>query len=244
MKKLEKVLHRLPFEWRLMITVILTVSLCVSFFFFGRSCGMRTASEVRDALSAGEDNGEIGMILKEEARWDIPDYVDYDPLVLNEYSRPGTELKTVNGVVVHYVANPGTTAEQNRSYFNNLAKTHETYASSHFLIGLEGEVMQLMPLDEIAYCSNKRNEDTVSVECCHPDEDGKFNDETYESLITLLADLCRNYSLDPATDIIRHYDVSGKMCPIYYVEHEDAWKTLLGDVSEKLGVNAADTSEK
>lgn len=84
----------------------------------------------------------------------------------------------------------------------------------------------------------------MSVECCHPDEDGKFNDETYESLITLLADLCKNYSLDPTTDIIRHYDVSGKMCPIYYVEHEDAWEMLLGDVSEKLGASASDTSEK
>ena len=54
-------------------------------------------------------------------------YVEKSPdfavelLTVNEYSRPGTELAQVNGIVVHYTANPGTTAEQNRSYFESLA---------------------------------------------------------------------------------------------------------------------------
>ncbi len=56
-------------------------------------------------------------------------YVEKSPdfavelLTVNEYSRPGTELAQVNGIVVHYTANPGTTAEQNRSYFESLAET-------------------------------------------------------------------------------------------------------------------------
>ena len=62
-------------------------------------------------------------------------YVEKSPdfavelLTVNEYSRPGTELAQVNGIVVHYTANPGTTAEQNRSYFESLAETGETHAS-------------------------------------------------------------------------------------------------------------------
>ena len=59
-------------------------------------------------------------------------------LDINEYSRPGTALEKVNGIVVHYTANPGTTAEQNRGYFEGLAQSGETYASSHFVIGLSG----------------------------------------------------------------------------------------------------------
>ena len=55
-------------------------------------------------------------------------------IILNEYSRPGIALSEVNGVVVHYTGNPGTTAEQNRSYYKNLAETKETYASSHFYL--------------------------------------------------------------------------------------------------------------
>ncbi|MFR8755306.1 MAG: hypothetical protein ACLVG5_00555 [Clostridium sp.] len=38
--------------------------------------------------------------------------------------------------MVHYTANPGTTAQQNRDYFEGLKDSHETHASSHFVIGL------------------------------------------------------------------------------------------------------------
>ena len=56
----------------------------------------------------------------------------------------------VNGIVVHYVGNPGTTAAQNRSYFESLASTHAAKASSNFLIGLDGEVLLSVPPDEVA----------------------------------------------------------------------------------------------
>lgn len=150
-------------------------------------------------------------------------------LTPNEYSRPGTPLTEVNSIVIHYTANPGTGAKSNRDYFENLRISKETSASSHFVIGLDGEIIQCIPLDEIAYASNDRNNDTISIECCHPDASGKFNDKTYRSLIALTAWLCSEYDLD-REDIIRHYDVSGKLCPLYYVEHEDAWETLKDDV--------------
>ena len=56
---------------------------------------------------------------------------------------------------------------------------------------------------------------------------------TYQSVIKLVAFLCKNFSLDE-NDIIRHYDITGKICPKYYVEHEDAWETLKEDVKESL----------
>jgi N-acetylmuramoyl-L-alanine amidase CwlA len=31
-------------------------------------------------------------------------------------------------------------------------------------------------------------------------------------------------------DIIRHYDVTGKLCPLYYVEHEEEWLQFRRDV--------------
>ena len=71
------------------------------------------------------------------------DWVTVDLLPVNQYSRPGIPLKQVNGVVAHYTGNPNTTAEQTRSYFNNLATTGETYASSHFIIGMDGTIIQL-----------------------------------------------------------------------------------------------------
>ena len=155
-------------------------------------------------------------------------------LTPNEYSRPGDELKKVNGIVIHYVGNPGTSAENNRNYFENLKDTKERSASSHYIVGLEGEIIQCVPLEEISYASNSRNYDTIAIECCHPDTTGKFNSMTYEALVELTAALCKSYKLDPMTDILRHYDVSGKECPVYYVQNESEWNYFLLQVNSKM----------
>ena len=151
-------------------------------------------------------------------------------------------LTQVNGIVVHYTANPGTTAEQNRSYFESLAETGETHASSHFIIGISGEIIQCIPCNEISYASNDRNSDTISVECCIPDESGKFTDETYQSLVKLVAWLMGRYDLS-VDDVIRHYDVTGKNCPKYYVEHEDAWEQFKQDLLDYIEENGIEKEE-
>ncbi len=159
----------------------------------------------------------------------VPDYVKVDLLPVNEYSRPGDALEEINGVVIHYVGNPNTSAEANRNYFKNLSLTHETYASAHFLVGLEGEIIQCVPLSEIAYCSNRRNSDTIAIEVCHPDETGKFNPETEEAVENLTAWLCHTFKLK-TDDVIRHYDVNGKACPKYFVDDPAAWEAFLTNV--------------
>ena len=165
----------------------------------------------------------------------VPDYVERDYIPVNEWSRPGTPLEDINAVVIHYVGNPGTTARANRNYFASLSSGKEgTYASSHFVVGLEGEVVQCVPLTEVAYASNTRNGDTVSIEVCHPDETGEFSPVTYRRCVELTAWLCREFKLDPETDVIRHYDVTGKECPLYYVEHPEAWERLKADVAAEL----------
>lgn len=154
-------------------------------------------------------------------------------LTPNKYSRPQKRLKKVKGVVVHYTANPGSSAENNRNYFEGLKDSHETYASSHYIIDIDGTVIQCLPLDEISYASNSRNKDTISIECCHKTKSGKFSDATYQSLVKLLAWLCGEYNLKKS-DIIRHYDVTGKICPKYFVDHEDKWIELKDDVAEYI----------
>ncbi len=153
-----------------------------------------------------------------------------DFLTVSEYNRPGTKLTSVRNIFVHYTANPGTSAAQNRSYFENLGQTHERAASAHFIIGYEGEIIQCIPLDEEAYAVIERNGDSISIECCFLEENGSFTQETYDSLIQMLAWLTDKYDLEPE-DILRHYDCGGKLCPIYYVEHEDEWQKLLDDVA-------------
>lgn len=176
-------------------------------------------------------DGEI-----EKMTMDAP-AIDVDLLTINKYSRPGTKMKSVKGIVIHYVGNPGTTAAQNRSYFESLKDTHEASASSHFIVGIDGEIVQCIPTSEVAYCSNERNDDTIAIECCHKKSDGKFTEETYDSLVQLTAFLCCKYDLE-IEDIIRHYDVTGKQCPKYYVVHEDKWTAFKEDVAEYIEDNA------
>ena len=156
----------------------------------------------------------------------------------NPFSRPQLALKKVHAIVVHYTANPGVDAVANRNYFNNLPKANErkqkkTYASSHFVIGLDGTIVQCIPLEEMAYASNDRNSDTVSIECCHKKENGKFTAQTQAALIQLCTYLCIKFDLTEE-NLIRHYDVTGKICPKYFVEDEDAWVEFRRNVQDAL----------
>jgi len=149
--------------------------------------------------------------------------IQHNFLTINPYSRSGKSLRNINGVVIHYTANPGSSAKNNRNYFESLKYKKTTSASSHFIIGLEGEIIQCIPLNEIAYASNQRNSDTISIECCHPDSSGRFTKETYKSLQTLVKSLMETYNLNK-NDIIRHYDVTGKECPKYFVTYPEKWE--------------------
>lgn len=158
----------------------------------------------------------------------VPDTVEKALLPIGS-ARSGQRLADIRGIVIHYVGNPGTTAMNNRNYF---AKA-DTEVCSHFVVGLKGEVVQCLPLWERSAASNQRNRDTISIEVCHPDDSGKFREDTYASLVQLTAWLCRSADLTTEA-VIRHYDVTGKECPRYYVRHPDAWKTFLADVQEAL----------
>ena len=173
---------------------------------------------------------------------EVPDYVEQDFIRKNIFSRPDVGRQKVDKIVIHYVANPGSTAKNNRDYFDSLAdqdpQKSGSSASSHFVVGLEGEVIQCIPVNEIAYANAPLNNTTVAIEVCHPDDSGKFNDATYESLVDLTAFLCRQLKLTPG-DVIRHYDVNEKLCPKYYVEHEDAWEQFLKDVKTAIKTESA-----
>ena len=136
-------------------------------------------------------------------------------LTPNKYSRPQIKLERVTKIAVHYVGNPNTSAAANRSYFEN-QKNGGKYVSSHFIVGLDGEIIQCIPLDEWSYCTNQANGYSISIECCHPDSSGKFTDATEKALAELCAYLCKKFGLDPMNDIIRHYDVTGRQCPLYW----------------------------
>ena len=159
----------------------------------------------------------------------VPDYVDVQLIPIGQ-ARNGNKLDSVDDIVIHYTGNPGATAQNNRDYFAN----DDTEVCSHFVIGSDGSIIQCVPLDEKSAASNERNRDTISIEVCHEDESGKFTDSAYESLVKLTAWLCDNADID-STHIIRHYDVTGKKCPLYFVKRPDKWDAFKADVKKQMG---------
>lgn len=156
-------------------------------------------------------------------------------LTVSNYNRPGSTRPQTTAVACHYIGNPGTSAQANRNWFESLSKNHDTKASCHYIIGLNGEILQLIPEEEISWCTNQANSYTISIEACHPDKTGKFTDATYKAYIELCTDICRRWGLDPLNGgLIRHYDVTKKVCPKWFVDHPDAWEQFKQDVAARL----------
>ena len=165
--------------------------------------------------------------VKNLAEIKIPDWIDSQIIDVDGASRNGYKLKGVKNIVVHYVGNPGTTAQQNHDFYAG----NQSNVSSHFVVGLDGEIIQCIPINEWSAASNWRNNDTISIEVCHPDETGKFKKKTYSSLVKLVAWLENVCDIDES-HVIRHYDITKKECPRYFVQHEDKWKTFKKNVEK------------
>ena len=163
-------------------------------------------------------------------------------LTINPYSRTGEKLESMKHIVVHWVGNAGSSALANRNYFESL-KDKKIYASSQYIIGLDGEIIRCIPENEVAYHAGNRtiNRNSIGIEICHSDWNGKFSDSTYNSLVELCADICKRYQLT-ANAMIRHYDVTGKDCPRYYVENPNEWIILKNNVANKLGQTVVNTT--
>jgi N-acetylmuramoyl-L-alanine amidase len=169
-------------------------------------------------------------------------------LTKNKYSRPGVLLKAVRGVVIHWVANPGSTALANRDYFEGLKNQtppdDKRFASAHYVIGIKGEIIRCVPDKEVCYhagaerytnealrrLSSQPNNCTVGIELCHPGADGRFTGETLESCRGLVSALLAAHGLTREC-IWRHYDVTGKICPKYFVERTSEWDAFRAGVN-------------
>ena len=163
--------------------------------------------------------------------------IDKQFLTISNYNRPGTRRDRTTAVACHYIGNPGTSAQANRDYFENLRITHTTKASCHYIIGLDGEILQLIPEEETSWCTNQANSYTISIEACHLDATGKFTDATYQSYVALCADICKRWGMDPQNGgLIRHYDVTRKVCPKWFVDHPEAWEQFKRDVQAAIAL--------
>ena len=173
-------------------------------------------------------------------------------LSINPYSRPGKSLHEVKAVVMHWVANAGSSAEANRNYFESRKDGELGYGSAHFVVGMEGEVIECIPTSEAAWhvgskiyteyartylTTGNPNYCTIGIEMCHPGADGAFTYATLLSACELAGSLCEENHLNPYRDITTHKAVVGwKDCPKHWCENPGELQRFQRMVAGGLGL--------
>lgn len=146
---------------------------------------------------------------------------------INEFTRPGIKRTHTRNLVWHYTANPGASAANHYRYFANL---RDRYASAHIFIDRH-EAICIIPLDELAYHAGPANPYSIGIELCI-EQDGSFHPNTIKQAVEIGKELNRIYGLS-ASDQMRHYDVTGKICPKPWVDDPEAWTMFRDQLIEK-----------
>lgn len=142
----------------------------------------------------------------------------------------------VKYLVIHYVGAAGG-AQANAKYFHSTAGIQ---ASAHYFVGHGSEgaaVYSSVPEGDTAWHIGAkkyvhpecRNSNAVGIElCCHQDGSGHwyFDPETVGQAAKLACEIMAKYKI-PVDRVLRHYDVTGKVCPEPYVRDQNAWKAFL-----------------
>ena len=161
------------------------------------------------------------------------------------------DTKNIKYIVIHYTANDGDTDESNARYFQN----HIVQASAHYFVD-DNSITQSVPDIYVAWsvggekypsCATTgggkwhgkcTNNNSISIELCDVIRNGKydFTEKTLENAAELVRFLMKKYNV-PIENVIRHFDVVGKICPKPFVENEKAWESFkerLIDFMEKV----------
>lgn len=135
----------------------------------------------------------------------------------------GKRTQKIEWIVMHYTANDGDSDESNGRYFSKKLKDP---VSAHYFVD-DDSITRSVPDDFVAYhCGARtykhpscRNANSIGVELCDAKRDGRVmaTDKTIANAAELVYQLCKQYKI-PYDHIIRHYDVTGKLCPAYWVK--------------------------
>lgn len=151
------------------------------------------------------------------------------------------KASSIRYIVVHFTANDGDHDESNANYF----RTPNRAASAHYFVD-DDSVTQSVYCTRIAWSVGGRkytscktsgggklygictNANSISIELCDTVRDGKFKptQATLDNAVILIKKLMKRYNV-PTSRVIRHFDVTGKLCPVYFCnskENDAAWE--------------------
>lgn len=157
--------------------------------------------------------------------------IEYKPLTKNQWSRPdrNKDMKPIKKIVLHWFGNAKQSASAVWNFFEERKNGSTGYGSAHFIVDLDGSVMQSIPQSEMAYhvgsktytdfglsISNYPNNSTLGIEMAHTSWEGEFTENTWESTLIMSYLLLKEYGLGP-DDVTTHHDIVGwKECPRWF----------------------------
>jgi len=139
-------------------------------------------------------------------------------------------LGNIKYIVIHYTAGDGDTDENNAKYFHN----NKVGASAHYFVD-DDSITRSVPDGYVAwsvggnkypscsytgggkYYGKCTNANSISIELCDCVKDGKYSttEGTIKNAVWLVKKLMKDYNI-PVENVIRHFDVTGKLCPAYW----------------------------
>lgn len=160
-------------------------------------------------------------------------------IACNTANYGGLRTQKVKYIVIHYTAGDGDTARNNGDYFRN----NRVGASAHWFVDDTEAVLSVEEHFVAYHCGGTvyvhpecRNGNSVGVELCsRRDKDGMyyFTQKTVDNAVELVRELMKKYNVPPE-NVIRHYDVTGKICPAPFVgAGVDQWNEFKEEISMK-----------
>lgn len=151
----------------------------------------------------------------------------------------GLRAGPVQYIVIHYTGNDGDTDEANAAYF---ARADTGKTSAHWFVDDDSATLSV-PEDHVAYhCGAAvyyhpacRNGNSIGVELCDTRKDGKFGftEATLANAAELVRELMAKYQVPPDR-VLRHYDVTHKICPAPFCgTGVGVWKEFLERLEEE-----------
>lgn len=162
-------------------------------------------------------------------------------ILANKDNFGGTRsYSSIRYIVLHYTANDGDKAENNAKYFQT---AHKPATSAHYFVD-DHSIIQSVPDNYVAWAvggnryfdiektggaklyKKVTNANSISIEMCGTKRDGKgtASEKTTKNAIDLCLDLMDKYNID-IDHVVRHFDVNGKHCPIYFMDNA-AWENF------------------
>lgn len=138
-------------------------------------------------------------------------------------------------IVIHYVG-AVSSAQANANYFYEVNRG----ASAHYFVD-EKEIWQVVEDKDYAwhcgaskYYNECRNSNSIGIEMCCKKSNGNWyiENDTVKKTIELTRHLMAKYHID-IEHVVRHYDVTKKICPEPFIRDEQQWKNFLKSLKEE-----------